>query len=56
MQKTYIELQRGASKDLAEGQLYDVNIMDFSKAFDHVTQHHHLCKTEHLGIQGPLLA
>ena len=40
----------------ADGQQYNVNVMDFSKAFDRVPHHRLLRKIEHMGIQGPVHA
>ena len=45
------ELYRG----IADGQQYDVNIMDFSKAFDRVPHHRLLKKIKFYGIKGPVL-
>ena len=45
------ELMRG----LADGQQIDVNVMDFSKAFDRVPHQRLLKKAEHYGIRGPVL-
>ena len=42
------------TKGMAEGQQFDVNVMDFSKAFDRVPHHRLLRKAEHYGIEGPV--
>ena len=39
---------------LASGQQYDVNVMDFSKAFDRVPHQRLLKKAEYYGIEGPV--
>ena len=43
-------------KGMSGGQQYDVNVMDFSKAFDRVPHHRLLRKAEFYGIQGPTLS
>ena len=41
-------------KGMADGQQYDVNVMDFSKAFDRVPHRRLLLKADYYGIQGPV--
>ena len=41
-------------KGLSEGQQYDVNIMDFSNAFDCVPNQRLLRKAEYFGIDGAI--
>ena len=41
---------------LADGQQFDVNIMDFSKAFDRVPHHRLLNKIKYYGIEGNVLS
>ena len=43
-------------KGLSEGQQYDVNVIDFSKSFDHVPHQRLLCKAEYLGIDCPIIS
>ena len=43
-------------KGIPEEQQYNVNVMDFLKAFDRVPYDRLLCKAEYLGIQGPRIA
>ena len=43
------------TKGIAEGHQYDVNVMDFSKAFDKVPHQRLLRKASHLGVTGNLL-
>ena len=41
-------------KGFKDGKQYDVNIMDFSKAFDRVPHERLLHKAQYLGIKGPI--
>jgi hypothetical protein len=51
-----LNLTQELIKSMSEGQQYDVNVMDFSKAFDRVPHHRLLCKVEFYGIQEPTLS
>ena len=55
MQHPDIELHTGAN-GLAEGQQYDINVMDLLKAFAHIPHHLLLHKAKYLVVQRPLIA